>query len=117
MRPSLLSVAPTCRRVSVTIPGSASAAVTLQSLVVAALNAINAAEGDALLPYLMGGRVHAAAAAYVAGDSTASLPVTVALGTVYEEPTVDFLRNTFVKASGAGSIAATISVYMTNRPN
>lgn len=110
------TIAPTGRRVSVTIPGSGSAAASLESLAVAALNAIGAGEGDALRPYIIGGKVWEAPAAYTAGDSTTSLPVAVAASTAYDEPMADFLKRTFVKAAGAGTIVVTVSVYLLTKP-
>jgi hypothetical protein len=114
-RPSLLSLAPTGCRVTVDIPATGATAVTLESLVVAAMNTRNPGSGDRAKPYFMGGRINNASAAYVAGDSPTDLPVSVAVSTEYEEPMVDFLKGTFIKAAGAG-FSQSVSVYLLKRP-
>ena len=83
------------RRVSITIPANAGTAVTLESLVIAALNVTTAGLGDAEKPWIIGGAVTILPAAIIVGDSASSLPQNVAIltaGVKYSEPSVDFLR-------------------------
>jgi hypothetical protein len=110
-----MSSVPRVRRVTVTIPGSAGPAVSLQSLVLAAIELAEPGYSEMDAKCLMGGRINRVAAAYVAGDSPSDLPLTVPVGEIYEEPCTNFLASTFVKASGAGTISAVVSVYLTAR--
>lgn len=110
--PSMQVAAQRVRRVTITIPGSAATAVTLQSLCEAALDAIEPGWTSRNRHKIMGGRISGNAATYAAGDSTTSLPQTVAIGAVYSEPALDFLSATYVKASAAGTVAVVASVYL-----
>lgn len=98
------TIASTVRRVSVTIPGSAGTAVTLQSLIASAI--------PNELHKVIGGRVNPCSADYTAGDSATSLPLTVTANSSYTEPAANFLSGTYVKASAASTITATISVWL-----
>jgi hypothetical protein len=114
-RPSNMSIAPHVRRVAITIPASAGAAENRRDLIVAALNAVNAGEGDQLRPFIMGARIWIVATAYVVGDSLTSLPGSVAIGQTYDEPAADFAQATYVKSSGAAIANACVSVYIAAR--
>ena len=107
---SMTTLAQRVRRVSVTIPGSAGTAVTLLSLVLSSLTPADKHN-------VLGGKVNACAADYTAGDSTTSLPLTVGAGFTYTEPASDFLKSTYVKASAAGTITATISIWLSGDGN
>jgi len=109
--PSIQSSANRIRRVSVTIPASGGTADTLQNLVVAALNTQADGLGDRERPWIMGGRVNTSATAYNAGDSVTSQPLAIPVSTIYEEPVVGFLAQTYVKST-AGSVAVVVSVYL-----
>lgn len=98
------TIASTVRRIPVTIPGSAGTAVTLQSLVASAL----ANE----LHKIIGGRVNPCSADYKAGDDVTTQPLTVTANSSYTEPAANFLSATYVKASGAGTISAVVSVWL-----
>lgn len=103
------------RRLSITIPANASTAVTLESLAVAAMNAIDPGRGDMEKPHIIGGAITVLPAAIIVGDSTTSLPLTVAIlvsPDIYTEPSADFLKATFAKAAAGGTVAAVISVYL-----
>lgn len=100
------------RRVAITIPANAATAVTLESLAVAALNAVRAGEGDRERPWIMGGSVSGNTAAYIAGDSTTSLPLVIGVGAVYYEAAVNVLAATYVKAAAGGAVAAVLSIYL-----
>ena len=100
------------RRVAITIPGSGSTAVTLQSLIEAALDAIEPGWTARNRNKIMGGSISGPAATYTAGDSTTSLPLTIAVSAIYSEPALDFLSATYVKASGAGTVSVVASVYL-----
>ncbi len=110
--PSMQSAAQRVRRVAITIPGSAATAVTLESLVTAALDAIEVGWSSKNLAYIMGGSISGPSATYTAGDSPTSLPVTVAINAIYAEPSLDFLKATYVKATGVGTVAVVASVYL-----
>ncbi len=109
--PLLQSLSIRTYRVSITIPASGGTAVTLQSLIVAALNAREEGLGDKLAPWIIGGRISAPATAYNAGDTAASQPLAIGTSSVFEEPALDFLKTTYVKSS-AGSVAVVASVYV-----
>lgn len=98
------TIAATVRRIPVTIPGSASAAVTLQSLVASAISNE--------LHKIIGARVNPCSADYKVGDDSTTQPLTVTANSSYTEPAANFLAGTYVKASGASTIAATISVWL-----
>lgn len=109
--PSVQSSANRVRRVSITIPASGGTADTLENLVLAALEAQQEGLGKREKPWIMGGRVNASATAYNAGDSVGSQPLTIAVSTIYEEPAVAFLKQTYVKST-AGSVGVVVSVYL-----
>ena len=111
--PSMQSAAQRVRRCAITIPGSGGVAVTLQSLVEAALEVVDPGWTSRSRAKIMGGRVGAPAATYTAGDGVSDLPRLVAIGESYSEPALDFLSATYVKASAIGPIAVTVSVYLT----
>ena len=95
-----MSIGDRVRYVAITIPASGGVADSLENLVTAALDAIAPNLGTREKPNLIGGIVTAVATAYTVGNSAASLPFTVT-NTEYSEPVVAFLKNTFVKSSGA----------------
>jgi hypothetical protein len=93
-----------CLRVGIVIPAAADAAVTLESLVIAALNARTAGLGDWAKPFIMGGFVNPASADYDVGDTATDLDLTIptASSEGYGEPCTGFLRGTYVRASVGG---------------
>ena len=99
------TIAARVKRIQITIPGSASTAVTLRSLIEAGLTPADKHN-------VIGGRVGPTTADYVAGDSTSSLPLTITTPAQYTEPEANFLDATFVKASGAGTLTACVSVWL-----
>lgn len=94
------------RRLLVTIPANAGAAVTLRSLVETELALTNDVGN------IIGGKVWPASAAYHAGDSASSLPIAVALNTTYTEPCTKFLELTYVKADAGAIASVPVSIYL-----
>ena len=110
--PSMQSSSQRVRRVAITLPANASAAVTLQSLIEAAMEALEPGWTDKNLNKIMGGSISGNAAAYIVGDSTTSLPQTIAISTTYSEPAVNFLAATFAKAAADAAVPVVASVYL-----
>lgn len=110
--PSVQSSAQRVRRVQITIPASSSTAVTIQSLVEAALEAVEVGWTSKNRKYIMGGSLSGNAAAYTVGDAAGSLPQTIAIGATYSEPSLDFLSATYVKAAADATTTAVVSVYL-----
>lgn len=104
------------KRCSITIPANAGTAVTLESLCLAATYA----SGEKVLTprdtlNIIGGAITVLPAAAIVGDNAANLPHTLAILTspaVHTEPAVNYLKNTFIKASSGGAISAVVSVYL-----
>lgn len=100
------------RRVSITIPAAGGTAVTLQSLVIAALEAIAPGLGRFESENFLGGLVHEQATSILTyGDTATSLPLVVPTGSDYSEPATNFLRNTFTKSAGAAQ-GVVVSVWL-----
>ena len=104
------------KRCSITIPANASAAVTLESLCLAATYTGGAKVLQPQdLPYIIGGAITVLPAAAIVGDNATDLPHTLAILTspsIHTEPAVNYLANTFIKAAAGGTIAAVVSVYL-----
>ncbi len=91
-------------RVTVTLTAGA----VIQDLVVAALNVRIATLGDKVAPQIIGGRVITSSAGFTFGDTLALVATTsVSVATAYDDPAVNFLKETFIGGSGT----AVISVY------
>lgn len=107
-----VSLADSVLRVTITIPGSSDDAVLLLDLIVAALNEREDKLGDKVALRIVGGKIHKAKAAYLAGDTPTDLPIEVAVDEVYDEPASAFIKSTYVKAYAVTSIAQPVSVYL-----
>lgn len=99
------------RRVAITIPASGGGK-RLIDLIRTAWNAIDPRIAAAEVVWIIGGKVHIAAADYTAGDSAASQPLTITAGAEYSEAASGFLRDTFVASKTASTIDVCVSVIL-----
>jgi hypothetical protein len=99
------AIAPRVRRISISIPAAAGTAVTLYSLVAPSL-------GLADTYNIIGARINPTTANYNVGDTAATQPLTIATPAAYEEPAINVLQATFVKASAGAAVTAVVSVYL-----
>lgn len=106
-----MSVADRVRYVPITIPSSVGPAVTIESLVLSALNSIAPGLDIAEQPTLMGGSIPATGTAYLAGNTAATCTRPVAATEIFSQPAIGFLRNTFVISTGA-AIPVVIDVWL-----
>lgn len=99
----------TCKRVSVTIPATGSTADTLASLA-----SLTADEKGRCIGVKVCAKdtTGAARAAFVAGDSTASLPQSVASDTAYYEPAARDAVATYVKSAATAISNVCVVFYM-----
>lgn len=106
-----MSIADRVRYVPIMIPSSAGPAVTLESLVVAALNSVAPSLGTREQPNIMGGLIPGIATAYNVGNTAALTNRPVAANVDFTQPAVGFLRDTFAISTGA-AIPVTIDVWL-----
>ena len=101
------------KRCPITIPANAGVAATLESLCRAATyTGGKKVLNDADVANIIGGAIKVLPSAIIVGDNATDLPETVAANTVYTEPAVNFLKNTFAKAAAGAAISAVVSVYL-----
>lgn len=114
--PSAMPRPPRSRRVTITAPKSSEAAVTIESLVVAAMNAVSPGVGNTERPFIMGGVLNpgtATMASVTLGDSATSLPVVVAANAKYAQDDCGFLGSTYIKSAADSTTAVVVLVYLT----
>lgn len=91
----------------ITIPAAAGTAATLWSLISSQM------PNNEMYTNIIGGRVDAPSAAYVAGSSTSSLPISIETTHRFEEPSANFITNTYVKAASGNAFTVGLSVWLT----
>jgi len=97
------------RRCTVTLTAGAN----LHDLVIAAFNTQQAGRGDAIKPWIIGGRILTSQNGFTFGDTLALVATaTVAAATAYEAPATQFLSDTWV--AGTGDMV--VEVYYTGIP-
>lgn len=98
--------------VSVTIPANAGTAVTLLSLVSSSIPTGWSIVGAKVCKQINSGGTATDRSAFIAGNSTSSLPRTVDAGVELDVPCTEVLAYTFVKAITGAAITAVIEAYL-----
>ena len=92
---------------SIVIPASGGTAATLWSLISSQM------PNNESQACIIGGRIDYPSAAYTAGSSASSLPISVSTDHILEEPAANFITNTYVKAAANATITVGLSVWLT----